>query len=362
MKNLSLLLLFFFCSCNLNSSKQHAWLEENSDLLNISMNGKAEIIELNKIWSSASHNAFTDLIYHKNIFYVALREGETHTSYDGIIRIIWSADGLKWQTLRKFYLKGIDLRDPILSSSTDEEDKIYLYATGRYAPTLDKQQSQKVQTFTWRYDLTSKNWSEKQQAYSEGYRLYSVRELSNNSYSIGYKQVGLPRYISMFKSEDRVKFDLKKSLIYLNDEVDGSPGEADILFLNDETSISLLRRNGRRDNTALVGYSEAPFTEWNWKDLKHIVGGPKLFQLPDKRVIAAGRFYEDNRYDGKKRTSLSWIDPVNSELVEFLELPSGGDNGYTGIKWIDNYLWVSYYSSHEGKSSIYLAKIKIEDV
>ena len=41
-------------------------------------------------------------------------------------------------------------------------------------------------------------------------------------------------------------------------------------------------------------------------------------------------------------------------------LPSGGDNSYAGMVWHDDLLWMSYYSSHEEKTSIYLAKLKLE--
>ena len=43
-----------------------------------------------------------------------------------------------------------------------------------------------------------------------------------------------------------------------------------------------------------------------------------------------------------------------------LTVPSGGDCSYPGLVWRDNLLWMSYYSSHEGKTSVYLAKIKIK--
>ena len=51
-----------------------------------------------------------------------------------------------------------------------------------------------------------------------------------------------------------------------------------------------------------------------------------------------------------------------------LTLPGGGDcsypgmiwHDYRGMVWHDDLLWMSYYSSHEGKTSIYLAKIKID--
>lgn len=42
-----------------------------------------------------------------------------------------------------------------------------------------------------------------------------------------------------------------------------------------------------------------------------------------------------------------------------LKLPSGGDTSYPGMVWHQGLLWLSYYSSHEGKTSIYLAKIRL---
>jgi hypothetical protein len=64
-------------------------------------------------------------------------------------------------------------------------------------------------------------------------------------------------------------------------------------------------------------------------------------------------------YDGGTRTSLSWLDPQNAKLTEALKLPSGGDTSYAGMVLHERQLWISYYSSHEGKSSIYLAKVKL---
>lgn len=43
-----------------------------------------------------------------------------------------------------------------------------------------------------------------------------------------------------------------------------------------------------------------------------------------------------------------------------LKLPSGGDSSYPGMVMHNGLLWMSYYSSHEGKTSIYLAKIALE--
>ena len=35
------------------------------------------------------------------------------------------------------------------------------------------------------------------------------------------------------------------------------------------------------------------------------------------------------------------------------------DTSYPGLVWHEGQLWVSYYSSHEGKTSIYLARVRL---
>ena len=49
----------------------------------------------------------------------------------------------------------------------------------------------------------------------------------------------------------------------------------------------------------------------------------------------------------------------SGRLTEFLRLPSGGDTSYPGMVYHEGLLWVSYYASHEGKTSIYLARVDL---
>jgi hypothetical protein len=103
-----------------------------------------------------------------------------------------------------------------------------------------------------------------------------------------------------------------------------------------------------------LGIARPPYTDWTWHDLGVQIGGPNMIQLPDGRFVAVVRLY-----DSPVRTSLCWLDPDKGTMTEALKLPSGGDTSYAGLAWHDELLWISYYSSHEGKTSIYLAKVKI---
>ena len=41
-----------------------------------------------------------------------------------------------------------------------------------------------------------------------------------------------------------------------------------------------------------------------------------------------------------------------------MKLSSAKDTSYAELVWHEDMLWVSYYSSHEVKTSIYLTKVK----
>jgi hypothetical protein len=85
-----------------------------------------------------------------------------------------------------------------------------------------------------------------------------------------------------------------------------------------------------------------------------------MLQLDDGRVVTALRILERKDNIITARTALAWVDPENYTLTEFLTLPSGDDTSYAGMVWHDNFLWVSYYSSHEDKTSVYFAKVSLD--
>ena len=59
---------------------------------------KPVLVEGRRIWDQAKHNAFTDLLRHKNRWYCVFREGSAHVSPDGALRVIVSDDGENVET------------------------------------------------------------------------------------------------------------------------------------------------------------------------------------------------------------------------------------------------------------------------
>ena len=126
--------------------------------------------------------------------------------------------------------------------------------------------------------------------------------------------------------------------------------------LPDGRMMALVRCSWGTDNAASIGVSTAPYKEWTWTSAGTFIGGPNFLPLPDGRIFGGGRYFRQG-YGKDAVTVLAKLTPASYERL--LELPSGGDNSYPGFVWHDGLLWMLYYSSHEGKASIYLAKIKL---
>jgi hypothetical protein len=114
----------------------------------------------------------------------------------------------------------------------------------------------------------------------------------------------------------------------------------------------MVRREGG-NRLGWIGRSAPPFTDWQWQETKHRLGGPNFIDVGRGRLLAGSRNYPD-----KTKFSLYHL-TAEGEYDPILDFPSGGDCSYPGLVFQDGLLWVSYYSSHEGKSAIYLAKVRL---
>lgn len=300
-------------------------------------------VRVRRIWDSAPHNAFTDLIRFEDAWYCVFREGKTHVSPDGALRVLRSSDGETWKSAALITAEHADLRDAKITV-TPQGELMLCGAGALHDKTLHTHQS-----YAW-FSKDGEKWSKAVPIGDPDFWLWRVTWHDGVAYGIGYS-VREDRSIRLYRSGDGRKFDVLVERLF----DDGWPNETSIVFKGD-TAYCLLRRDNYQSPDAnangLIGVSRAPFTQWQWKDLGVKLGGPHMIAVEDGRLLAAVRLY-----DGNVRTALCWIDPEKGSLKEFQKLPSGGDTSYAGLVLHAGNLWVSYYSSHEGKTSIYLAKI-----
>jgi hypothetical protein len=306
---------------------------------------KLELVSAERIWNEAPHNAFTSLVRFKDRWFCSFREGKAHVSPDGAMRILTSADGKTWESAALLNSETADLRDPKLCVSPQGQLIVSAVAA------LHKPVGYTHRSMLWRSD-DGRTWSEPLEIGDPNYWLWRINWRGNEAFSVGYDCAKLAD-TRLFRSTDGQRFE-QWVVPFVSG---GAPNEASLVFRRDDSCVCLLRRDGKP--VGLVGTAKPPYKEWEWKELSKYVGGPHMISFPGEpadRLVAAVRLI-----DGKHRTALCAIDADTGKVTELLTLPSGGDCSYPGIVWHDNQLWVSYYSSHEGKTSIYLARAKVVD-
>lgn len=306
----------------------------------LTLESKPILLEVRKIWSQAPHNAFTDLVHFQGQWFCVFREGQKHVSPDGKLRIISSSDGQTWAAAALLSSAHADLRDAKLSITPQGQ----LLLVG--AEALHDRSQKSHQTLAWTSN-DGVHWSKPTPIGEPDFWLWRVSWHMGHAYGLGYG-CKADRSVRLYRSKDGKHFDVLVPRLH---DV-GYPNESSLVF-DGNKAYCLLRRDGS-PNSGLLGIAPSPYTQWQWHDLDVRIGGPCMIQLPDGRLVAVVRLY-----DQKVRTSVCWIDAHQGRLTEALALPSGGDTSYAGLVWHNGLLWISYYSSHEGQSSIYLAKVNL---
>jgi hypothetical protein len=297
------------------------------------------LLTLDMIWAQAPHNAFTDLARHRGSWFCAFREASAHALCAGKVRILSSGDGRSWGSVALIAERGVDLRDPKFSTTADGRLELLMGGSplrkGRYEGRRPRICS----------SVDGLSWTDPQPIAEEGDWLWRVDRIGGRSFGISYRLPSPHRWkVVLLESAD--------GLVYteaLDLGIPGKPNEATLRFRGRE-ALALVRREAGR-GLAWIGRSLPPYRSWSWAETGERLGGPNFIVLPEGGLIAAARIWRR----GQPRTALCAM--TATSLQPILELPSGGDCGYPGMQFFRGNLWLSYYSSHEGSSRIYIAKL-----
>lgn len=313
---------------------------------------KPTLVSVERIWDRAPHNAMTDLIRYKGEWLCTFREGGNHVyDGDGSITILQSHDTFEWKEIASFHEKGIDLRDPKLSITPDGRLLLLVggtvYRNGVYVTRRPRVA----------FSENGKDWTAFRIVLPDHEWLWRITWYEGVAYGASYSYsnpviLNDEWHIKLFASKDGIHYDLVTVW-----EVDSYPSEATVRFLLDGRMVALVRRGGKMDARAWIGLSKPPYKEWRWQIAEEHIGGPNFLILPNGQMWAAGRFFQKTEYGMYEKTALAEM--TIADLHPLLFLPSGGDTSYPGMVYEEGIFTLSYYSSHEGKAAIYLAKIKI---
>jgi hypothetical protein len=314
---------------------------------------KLKLVSTQKIWGLSQHNAMTDLIRYRNNWYCTFRESDKHVyGTCGTIRLLGSSDGNVWYSKAEFKEDGIDLRDPKLSITPDgrlmllvggtiyDDQRKYISRQPRVAFSNDgiswSPFSLILEPHEWLWRVT---WH-KGKAYGASYRLSDITNVKKEW------------MINLFESPDGLNYN---HITQWN--IPGYPSEATIRFHSSDEMIALVRREMKHHNEAWIGLSLPPYRVWNWNEARYHLGGPNFLVFDNEEMLAAGRIIMSNPYGFFEKTAILCMS--SKELLPELLLPSGGDTSYPGMAVHEEQLWVSYYSTHEANTAVYLSRIDI---
>jgi|GEM_PF-740147 len=309
---------------------------------------RVELVEVQRVWDRAPHQAFTDICIDDDQFVLTFREGDGHVyGKDGVVRVLRSKNGSSWETAAVLSVEGVDLRDPKISLMPSGELHVLMggsiyngrefVARTSKVTRLEGPRGEPLPVVDAKIDpdvMALDDW------------LWRICWRGDVAYGALYQSS--KGTVHLMKSADGQRFE---HVVQWGQ--DGRPSEATVRAAPDGALVALLRRDGG-DRKAQIGRAEPPFTDWTWSALPTSLGGPELLVLPDGRMLAAGRTHGDKGPKttiGEVRLDGSWR--------PLLTLPSAGDTSYPGLARVDDRLLMSYYSSHEGKTAIYVAEMRL---
>ncbi len=309
-------------------------------------------ISASKIWDKAPHSAFTSLMHHNGYFYCAFREGFSHNdrndhpNTNGRIRVIRSNNGIEWESYKYFQGKG-DLRDPSLSVSPDGR-LILLFTevifSGKKPVSLQTMVSD-LESALFYSDFKPINIVSVNGKKISNRWLWKTTWHKNYCYGVAY---GGGSAILVVSNNG---YDFS---VITNLNVEGYLSEASIVFDKLDRMLVALRRDGNELNTGMLGISMPPYIDFEWKDSGIRFGGPSLYYDTIRTILATRDFTQRGI-----RTALYTVD-TNLSVSRLIELKSAGDCSYPSLITVNDSLYISYYSSHEGgKASIYLSIIPV---
>ncbi len=315
------------------------------------------VSDVQKVFDDGHHNAFTDLIVFKGIYYLAFRScPDGHgVSPNASVIILASKDTNTWDQIHRFNVPQRDTRDPHFLIF---KDRLFVYTGTWYSGDAPAKSNADLEmNLHLGYAVWSANgadWSEPTLLEGTlGHYVWRAAAFGEQAFLCGRRKIGFavgpkrePNEIEslMLESDDGLIWRKRATF------QERSGDETAFLFDHQGEILGI----GRRRGTAQLLRSKPPYVKWERHDLCRHIGGPLLARW-NGRMIVGGRHPSDR---GPK-TSMCWL--IGEELHEFAELPSGGDNSYPGfVELSPHQAMISWYSSHEGKASIYTAKLRID--
>jgi hypothetical protein len=303
----------------------------------------------------SKHNAFTDLLFWHDEFWLAYISSPSHfASKHSRVIILHSDDARSWREAAAFSGNGEDIRDPKLAVIGNQ---IFLYAL------LNKQfDPEPYRTVSFR-SMDGASWSAMEDVMPHGWLLGRPLSPDGAIFFAPAHHLDLGKVV-LLRSRGGIAWDIHAT-IHDGNKAD----ETAVMLARDGAMVSVTRIEagggifGHREAGTQICKAFPPYTEWLSLNRSSItrLDGPTLFAHNDRifavgrrQVRVAGPFQWQGSAFGRKRSALFLVDEKNGEMIHLTDLPSSGDTSYPGAAIVKNKLLISYYTNDPKKDMNWL--------
>lgn len=298
--------------------------------------------EVRKVFGDGKHNAFTAFVRFKDRYWLAFRNGADHNSADGDVLVLTSADARTWTEALRLDIDKRDDRDPQFLVAGD---RLIMYVASMKGPELVT------------YAVVTedgKTWGKPQAVYEPRFIVWKPVAVGKVYFAGSHKKDevsgGKGREAQLVKSSDGLNWEKVSTIRAGNWESETTPH-----FAPDGTATAFLRQKYGSPQ-AQIFEAKPPYAEWKARptDVSHFSG--------HSCQTIAGTTYLFSRDRRPKPDEFGQViyTYADGKLTSYCRLPAGGDCAYAEAVRAGDDMLVSYYSSHEKATNIYLAVVPLK--
>lgn len=298
--------------------------------------------EVRKAFADGKHNAFTAFVKYRDRYWLAFRTATAHNSADGDILVLTSADAKTWMEAMRLDIDKRDDRDPQFLIAGD---RLILYVASMKGPELVT------------YALTTadgKAWDKPRPVYEPRYIVWKPVAVGKTYFAGSHKKdeasSGKGREVHLIKSADGLAWEKVSTIRAGNWESETTPH-----FAPDGTATVFLRQKYGSPQAQILE-AKPPYTEWKIRPttVTHFSGHSVQTIAGTTYLFTRDRRPKPDEYGQVIYTF------ADGRLTPYCRLPAGGDCAYAEAVRSGDDMLVSYYSSHEGATNIYLAVVPLK--
>jgi hypothetical protein len=288
-----------------------------------------------------THNAFTALAKFKGDYWLAFRSGKDHNSPDAAVVVLRSTDGTDWKEAFRLQVLRDD-RDPQFLVT---EKRLFLYDNAMRGKEL-------IAFVTYTDD--GKTWSKPEQTLETNFIMWKPCTYNGKHYAAVHSKAdgnsGKDRIAQLVTSDDGIHWRKISTIRAGNWE-----SETTLFFLPTGKAIGLLRQK-YGSPTAQVFEAEAPYTTWQSREppVNHFSGHCVHHFRGTTYVLTRTMDY------GKRQAGTMIYLWNSGKMTPYCKLPAAGDCAYPEAVEMGDDMLVSWYSSHEGPTNVYTARVPLK--